>query len=215
MMIAVQTLHMLPQMAPTPATPTINPTLPSTSLCTATQQHQRQQMPPKMVLTKTPTLPTMPMADSTHPTSTPLAIVIDSLAITTSFVCHHQTLDHLKTSIQWLLSHTMAKVNSILDGINHFHQQRTNTRLIAIDATSTLTFPSPTPSHDHPPYPQQSPATISLNCIQIAQVPLKPLNLDTTCHPQLTTQPTIICMPNGVFHHAQLSLLHLSHANTC
>ena len=162
-------------MTPTAATPTTNPTLPPTNLCTATQQHPKQQSPPTTVQSTPLTLPTTPTAD-TDPTTTPLTIVIDSSAITAFFARHHQTLDHLEKNIQ-RLSHTMAKITTITDDIARIIQPKTEAQLIAVEATSNPTFPSPNPSNAKPPYPQQSPATITLKSIQISRLPATPRDL--------------------------------------
>jgi len=101
MTTAKQTLHKLPQMTPTAAEPTTNTTLTPTYLSTMMPQHQWQLMMTTMVPPTTLTEQPTTMTD-TLPMTAPLTIVIDMVPITASFICHHQTLDHLKNNIQRL-----------------------------------------------------------------------------------------------------------------
>jgi len=73
-------------------------------------------------------------------------------------------------------------------------QQMTDAQLIAAAATSTPTFPSPNSSNAKPSYPQQSPATISLNSSQMSQVQSTPLDLmEIPNHPTNTSSNNNMC----------------------
>jgi len=171
---AVQNLPTISPTTPTVTAPTTNPALTTTDLRTMTLQHHRQLTMSTTVPTTTPTSTTT-MTD-TQPPPTPPTIVIDFSAITTFLVRHQQHLDHLGQTIQ-RLSHTMAKITTIADDITRIIQQKTNAQLIAVEATSNPTFPSPTPSNAKLSYPQQSPATITLNSIPISRLPATPVDL--------------------------------------
>jgi len=130
---------------------------------TMTQQHHMKLLMMTMPTTLTP----------------PMIMINTSLVTKAILLCHHKTLDHLKANIQWL-SHSMVKLNAVIDCINHLLQPTTKTRLITSNLTHNQTSPSLIPSPAKTTHSQQSPASASLSSIQTPCVPPKPPNLTTT-----------------------------------
>jgi len=175
------------QQAQSSTTPTPLPHLPTTA---ATSQ-------PYDLTTPSHPIPTQPhhpqpllMTTTTLPPTPPL--MINTSSITRLFQCHHHALDYLKDTIMWL-SHSMAKLHTTMDHINHILQPMTKTWSININPTSNPKVQNSIPSPDKTTYPQQSFVATSLCRLWTPLVPPKPLHIPTlniTAHlaPQMTNR---------------------------
>jgi len=129
-------------------------TAPSSQI--TTQLHHQQLL---MMMTIT-ALPHMP------------SLMIDTLSITKLFQHHHHTLDYLEDTITWL-SHSMAKLHTTMDHINHILQPMTKTWSININPTSNPKVQNSIPSPVKTTYPQQSFVAASLCRLWTPRVPPK------------------------------------------
>ncbi len=158
------------QQAQSSTTPTPLPHLPTTA---ATSQPYDPTTPSRPTTTQ-PHHPQPPPTTTTTLLPTP-PLVIDTSTITKLFQRHHHALDYLEDTIM-RLSHSMAKLHTTMDHINHILQPTTKTGSINIDPTSN---PKVQPSPDKTTYPQQSFVAASLCGLWTPRVPPKPPHTPT------------------------------------
>jgi len=135
-----------------PHQPDLLHTHPTPSPTLQNETENRQPYNPAMQPQTAPQQHHMKLPMTMPPTLTPPMIGTNTLLITNAIMHHHKTLAHLEANFQQL-SQSMAKVQAVIDCINHLLQPTTMNRLIA-NPTCNPTSPSLSPSFPKTTYPQ-------------------------------------------------------------